>query len=241
MLAAEFDGVLAPIVERPSAARIAEEIRPILEKLVARSNPKVTILSGRSLTDLHERVGVEEIYYVGNHGTEVRGPGMTCSDGLASSCRSDLVDALAFLAKCAKRVPGVFIEDKGMTVSVHWRLVDAANVHSLREWMELFVRTHPRLTIVAGEACWDLRARAAWSKADAVQQILLRCNLSPQDLILIGRESSDPESFSRLSRGLTFSVGESDTAIARYTVSQESEVSKLLFCLLCAVNGMHIK
>jgi len=105
LLALGFDGIVSPTVLRPDAATVPEDTRVLLQKLAASPRIALAFLSGRALLDIQTRVGMSEAFYAGNHGMEVRGPDLTSSDGLAVSCRSDLVDALAFLARCSAKDP----------------------------------------------------------------------------------------------------------------------------------------
>jgi trehalose 6-phosphate phosphatase len=66
----DFDGVLAPIVERPEDAYPPPETRAELERLVGRYG-LVGVVSGRDGEDVRERVGVEGMVYVGSHGLEL--------------------------------------------------------------------------------------------------------------------------------------------------------------------------
>ena len=240
LLALGFDGILSPTVARPTEATLPEETRELLAKLAASRRVAIAFLSGRSLRDIQARVGLPDAFYVGNHGMEIRGPGLASSDGLAVSCRSDLVDALAFLARCTKRLRGVFIEDKGLAVTLHWRLADPRNAAALRELMEVIVRNHPRLRIFTGEACWELRARASWHKGDALRQILSHLQLQSVDTIFIGDELTDEDAFLHLSAGLTFCIGDSATAPARYRLGPPAETAAFLSRVLCTVNGRHL-
>lgn len=241
LLALGFDGILSPTVSRPSEAKLPEDTYRLLSKLGASSRITLAFLSGRSLPDIQSRVRLPNAYYAGNHGMEVRGPGLNTSDGLAVSCRSDLVDALAFLARCTKRLRGVYIEDKGLTVTVHWRLANPGEGATLRELVEVIVQSHPRLKVFAGEACWELRARASWNKGDAIRQILTHLHLAAADTIYIGEEFTDEDAFARLSGGLTFYVGSTATTAARYRLPQPKDAAQLLFCVLCGLNGMPLK
>lgn len=241
LLALGFDGILSPTVLRPSEATVPDDTRALLTKLAA--SPRITLafLSGRSLHDIQSRVGMPDAFYAGNHGMEVRGPGLSSSDGLAVSCRSDLVDALAFLARFTKHLRGVFIEDKGMTVTVHWRQADAGEGAALRRLLDVIVHSHPRLKVFAGEACWELRARASWDKGDALRQILAHLHLTPADTIYIGEEFTDKDAFTQLPGGLTFCVGSGAATAARYRLRNSADAAQFLFCVLCAVNGMPLK
>jgi trehalose-phosphatase len=66
----DFDGVLAPIVARPEDAYPPDETRAELERLVERY-ALVGVISGRAGEDVHARVGVDGIVYVGSHGLEL--------------------------------------------------------------------------------------------------------------------------------------------------------------------------
>jgi trehalose-phosphatase len=66
----DFDGVLAPIVDRPEDAAPPPEARAELERLVGRY-AIVAVVSGRATEDVRERVGVEGVVCVGSHGLEL--------------------------------------------------------------------------------------------------------------------------------------------------------------------------
>lgn len=241
LLALGFDGILSPTVPQPSAAALPEDAYALLSKFAASSRTHLAFVSGRTLRDIQTRVGLANVYYVGNHGMEVRGPGVASSDGLAVSCRADLVDAVAFLTRCTKRLAGVVIEDKGLTVTAHWRLASPEDAAALRQLMEVIVTHHPRLRIFAGEACWELRARASWNKGDALRQILTHLHLTPADTIYIGEEFTDEDAFGCLAGGLSFCVGGGAQSAARYHLPDIAAARQLLFCVLCAVHGIPLK
>jgi trehalose 6-phosphate phosphatase len=66
----DFDGVLAPIVERPEDAAASPEARTELERLVARY-ALVAVVSGRATEDVRARVGADGVVCVGSHGLEL--------------------------------------------------------------------------------------------------------------------------------------------------------------------------
>ena len=70
----DYDGTLTPIVSTPDLALCPSEVKATLVKL--RDLPKVSlaIISGRSLEDIREKVGIPGIIYVGNHGLEIENP-----------------------------------------------------------------------------------------------------------------------------------------------------------------------
>jgi trehalose-phosphatase len=103
----DFDGVLAPIVERPEDAAPPPETRTELERLVAKY-ALVAVVSGRAGDDVRTRVGVDRVMYVGSHGLELEPENERWSRTLAAFAR----DA---------PWPRTEIEIKGLAVSFHFR------------------------------------------------------------------------------------------------------------------------
>jgi trehalose-phosphatase len=107
--------------------------------------------------------------------------------------------------------------------------------------LEVIVRSHSRLKVFAGEACWELRARASWNKGDALRQILGHLHLTTADTIYLGEEFTDEDAFAQVRDGLSFCVGGTATTAARYRLPNATDAAQFLFCVLCAVNGMALK
>src|SRR5487761_213733 len=101
----DFDGVLAPIVERPDDAHLPSETRKELERLVARY-ALVAVVSGRAGDDVRRRVGVDGVVIAGSHGLEL---------DLEAEAWRETVEAFADAA----RWPDT--ERKGLTASFHYR------------------------------------------------------------------------------------------------------------------------
>jgi trehalose 6-phosphate phosphatase len=103
----DFDGVLAPIVERPADAYPPPETRVELARLAERY-ALVAVVSGRAGEDVRDRVGVDGVVYVGSHGLEL--------DRMAARWRQQIVD----FAGTAPWPPSE-IELKGLSVAFHFR------------------------------------------------------------------------------------------------------------------------
>jgi trehalose 6-phosphate phosphatase len=116
LLAFDFDGTLAPIVFDPRKAAMRDTTRALLKR-VARRYP-VAVLSGRSRDDLLPRVAnVPLVDVVGNHGME-------WAEGVAPEARRlrqwapRIVKALE---RALQRIDGAWVEDKGPSLTVHYR------------------------------------------------------------------------------------------------------------------------
>ena len=103
----DFDGVLAPIVERPEDATPTAGTRSELERLVG-TYALVAVVSGRTSEDVRSRLGVDGVVCVGSHGLEL--------EPQAERWRRVLA---AFAADAAW--PPAEIEVKGLAVAFHFR------------------------------------------------------------------------------------------------------------------------
>src|SRR5690242_20031286 len=103
----DFDGVLAPIVDRPEDAAPPPETRAELERLVA-TYALVAVVSGRAGDDVRARLGVDGVVCVGSHGLEL--------EPQAERWRRTLA---AFAADAPW--PPDEIETKGLAVAFHYR------------------------------------------------------------------------------------------------------------------------
>jgi trehalose 6-phosphate phosphatase len=101
----DVDGALAPIVPRPEDARVPSETQDELRRLHGRY-ALVGCVSGRAGADARQVVGVPELVYVGNHGLELDPAATVWTERLA-----------VFMAN----VTWPEVEDKGLTVSLHYR------------------------------------------------------------------------------------------------------------------------
>ena len=123
MLLSDYDGTLTPIVGRPDEAVLSPEVRKILGALAEKPSFSVGIISGRPLTELKAMVGVEGIYYAGNHGLEIEGPGLKFVSPVAKAAQTVIKDLVRQLSAKLGGIEGVIVEDKGLSLSIHYRLV----------------------------------------------------------------------------------------------------------------------
>lgn len=115
LLAFELDGTLAPIVRDRAGAALRETTRELLARLAA-LHP-CAVVSGRARQDARARLdGIPLAEVVGNHGAEPLGAGV---DELPVRRRVALWQAV--LAGSLLEIPGVEIENKGLSLGVHYR------------------------------------------------------------------------------------------------------------------------
>jgi trehalose 6-phosphate phosphatase len=131
----DIDGVLAPIVPRAGDARVPVETLDLLAALADRYL-LVGAISGRGLADVDRLVPVPGIGRGGNHGLEIAAPGGPVH--LVPEAEDRVPALRAFVAGLTPAVlapHGTWLEDKGASVSLHFREApDPAAAHRfLRE------------------------------------------------------------------------------------------------------------
>jgi trehalose-phosphatase len=230
----DYDGTLTPIVHRPEAAVLAEPARGILRRLAARW--PTAIVSGRARADVAARVALDEVGYAGSHGFDIVGPGAARP---RLEVGADLVPTLAEAAGELRRrtadIPGVLVEEKGFSVALHYRLVDATRVAAVEQAFEETFAARPGLRRTAGKKVLELRPALDWDKGCAVVWMLEHCEPDPRatTAVYIGDDVTDEDAFRALGPGsVTVVVTEEPRpTAARYSLRDSHEVGGFLTLL----------
>jgi len=221
VLAFDFDGTLAPIVDDPKRARMRPLTRRLLRRL-AEDHPCV-VISGRARADLERRlegIGVKRI--VGNHGAEPW-------DGEARARQS--VEAWsAALAPAVAPFRGVHIENKGASLTVHYRRARAKA--RARACIVKAAQGLKGARLLPGKLAVSLTPRDAPDKGAALCAELARTG-RPRALY-VGDDATDEDVFALSPRRgvMTVRVGRSVTSRARYFLRGQAEMDELLRALL---------
>lgn len=117
-LITDMDGTVSPIVPVPSDAAPTEKNRDLLQKLYSQLT-LVAVVSGRAVDDVRERVNLADLTYAGNHGLERWQDNQVVLAPQAKPYRPNLEKAQEQIK--AMMPPGMWVEDKQATLSVHYR------------------------------------------------------------------------------------------------------------------------
>lgn len=228
LVALDFDGTLTEIVDDPAAPGLTAERRARLAG-IAGPQRQLAIVSGRRLTDVRRRTGIDEAIYVGNHGLEIGGP------GIERRPPPELAYRLArLLGMVSRRLEGldarVEIEDKTWTATLHVRPRGDSEIHAqvgsaIRDAVE-----EAGFVLRPGKASWEIRPAGAFDKGDALRWLLdLQLEASPDRILYIGDDHTDEDAFRALPEGVTIRVGDPDQeTAARYRLAGPDEVYRFL-------------
>ncbi|OGU45435.1 MAG: trehalose-phosphatase [Ignavibacteria bacterium GWC2_56_12] len=232
----DFDGTLSPIRRFPSTATLPQVTAKLLGELVRQPKVSLTIVTGRSLPDIRQRVRGLPLALVANHGFHIvdrRGdewthPAARRAVGRLKSVTAQLTDAIT-----AYR--GAFVENKGLTASVHFRTVHPRKIRALRSNVLAILRGYKsRFRVVTGNKVIEIRPAATWGKGHAVLRLLHRTKPANGALVIyVGDDMTDEDAFTSLrSRGITIRVGRTRKTAARFTVRSLSGVRQILRLIL---------
>jgi trehalose 6-phosphate phosphatase len=221
LLAFDYDGTLAPIATTPAAARM----RSTTERLLARASRRYpcVVISGRMLSDISQRVQEIPLWYVfGNHGFEPVSPDTPPTGRTARW--------LATLREQLPAQPGIVIEDKSHTLTIHYRA--APDREQAAAAIDRAVQTLTDARVVGGAEAVNVLPRDGANKGVALKRAmqLFACTTA----IYVGDDATDEDAFRAVGRDrlLGVRIGRSENSAAGFHLEQQSDVDSLLKILV---------
>jgi len=227
----DFDGTLTPIVSRPEKAFLSFQMRELIQRLC--SVHKVAIVSGRELGDIKERVGIPECVYVGNHGLEIEGNGISFKVNGAVEARSEIMKFLREIQEAIREgnIRGAVLEDKKLTASIHYRLMDKIDIEAFLSLVRSALKPYLEkglFRIVEGKKVVEVRPNVQWDKGEAVQWLMMQEGFKDSIPVYIGDDETDRDAFRAIKgHGISVAVGPL-LQDADYYLRGQSEVEKCL-------------
>ncbi|MFZ3062592.1 MAG: trehalose-phosphatase [Actinomycetota bacterium] len=244
LLLLDLDGTLSPIIERPELTKIDGSIAAALKDLLA--HPKITlgIISGRSIENLRMLMppSLGRIILAGNHGLEISIGGNHFVHPAALQSRSILRRTGEKLKKRFSDFSGVIVEDKGLTLSLHYRLAEPQRVPEIKnifkEVTEPLVKDG-RIRIRKCKKVLEVRPPVSWDKGKAVEWIAQVLKVSNALPIYAGDDATDEDVFRILKgRGISIYVGRPrGSSAAKYYLENVEQVRAFLRRLRSALSN----
>lgn len=232
----DFDGTLTPIVQTPHQAVLPEAMRELLKELSYIPDIKLAFISGRSLEDIKSKIRLPGAIYSGNHGLEIRGPQINFRSAVAAEYKKTLKQIRRELREKIAPVRGAFVEDKGLSLALHYRLVNKKQVHLVKTIFHetvIHYTVKNKIKIKTGKEVFEVRPPLEWDKGKVVLWLLAR-QIFTSDKgrtlpIYLGDDTTDEDAFKTLkNKGLTVYVGRSRESQAEYYLKNSHEVAQFL-------------
>jgi trehalose-phosphatase len=228
IVASDFDGTLATLIHDPNDVDIHPENADALGRLATHPRTVAAVVSGRSYTDLHRRVGhIEGVRVVGAHGREIDGPIQLSGDEV--TLLREIENQMRVMAS---EVTGVIVEPKDNGIAMHTQKGDATEVEGLTKALTAGLVEPNGLYIQNGKHLFEIALHAP-DKGEAVRvfrQELGSRGVAAQDCaaIFIGDDLTDERGFAALGPGdLSIKVGVGETG-ASHRVDGLAEVTAVL-------------
>jgi len=223
LVASDFDGTLAPLVDDPADARPLPRAADALRALADLPSTEVALVSGRALATLRAYSGMPSgVHLVGSHGAEFdSGFALEVDEALLGTITSEL-DAIA-----ADRT-GVTVEPKPASVAIHVRNASAADGEAALDAARA-VGVAAGVEITAGKDVLEF-AVITTDKGEAVDAI--RAQTDATAAVFFGDDVTDEKAFRRMTGSdVGVKVGPGET-LAAYRVDSPQDVAESLHHLL---------
>jgi trehalose-phosphatase len=224
----DYDGTLVPFVQDPAEAKLDQQTRETVARISSNDRFTVSMISGRSVSDLRDHIGVQSVVYAGNHGLEICGNGLQFIEPTAATRREELAQLSRKLAADLQLVEGAVVEYKGLTTTVHYRLAAARDISKIENVVRAAVASAAEsFRTASSKMAVEVVPRTGWDKGRAAAWINQRQGGKPLSFYF-GDDESDEDAFRVLPDGITVRVGSCTATYARYCVADPHAVHNFL-------------
>jgi trehalose 6-phosphate phosphatase len=185
----DLDGTLAPIAARPQDVRPDPRRTSLLERLVRATGGRLAVVSGRTLADIDRILEGRVVPVAAVHGLVLRDPQGRLT---AAPPHPGLESAVLDLQSFAERDAGMIVEDKGLSVALHFRLAGYQAEPARARARAIAERTG--LTLQEGDMVEELRTPGP-SKGDSVRSFMKLPPFSGATPIFLGDDATDEDGF----------------------------------------------
>ena len=204
----DVDGTLLEIAENPNAVRVDQSLLQLLERLY-RASGAVALISGRAISDLDRRIA-NRLPRAGQHGLERRdASGRLWLHATPAAAKDRIREALR---PWLEQHPGLILEDKGVTLALHYRqepeLEDEMNALMER----LITEAGDGLIMQKGKCVVEAKP-AHFDKGTAIEEFLAEAPFKNRQPVFIGDDLNDEHGFATINRigGVSIKVGEGNS------------------------------
>jgi trehalose 6-phosphate phosphatase len=215
----DVDGTLLEFAPHPDGVRVPEGLVEDLGRLHAALGGALGLVSGRRLETLDALFAPLQLPAIGLHGLQRRDAGTRVHappHEWAQVCAGAT-------ALCAK-FPGALVEDKGITLALHWRNAPAAE-EPLREFASSSLVQLPGYRLQPGHDVVELRPDGH-DKGDAIVAMLDSPAFHGRLPVFLGDDLTDEHGFDavNLRHGLSVRVGRREPTAATHGLHDPAQV-----------------
>jgi trehalose 6-phosphate phosphatase len=221
----DVDGTLLEIAPHPDQVEVPSGLPQLLERLAGERDGALALISGRPIADLDRLFQPWHGAAAGLHGIERRRPdggrvdsGATPGDAAAAAALDRLRPELQALVR---QHPGVWLEDKGRTLALHYRAVPESGAEIRGRAERLLRENGDGLRLIPGKMVVEFQPRH-YGKGGAIAAFMAEPPFRGRMPVFLGDDATDEEGFAEVNRrgGVSIRVGAPlATSAAAYSLS----------------------
>ena len=222
----DVDGTLIDIADTPEAVHIDMALLGLIAGLQQASGGAVALVSGRALAFLEQRLGKLHLPMAGQHGLERRdAAGRLWTHAAPPAAKSAIK---AELAPILARHRGLLLEDKGLTLALHYRRAPQLASYAHRLMARLAAAAHAGLEVQRGRRVAEIKP-AGMDKGAAIADYLKEPPFAGRRPVFIGDDRNDEHGFAAVNKqgGISIKVGKGSSC-ARYRLPDVAAVRRWL-------------
>ena len=232
----DVDGTLIDLADTPDAVHVDAALLELIARLHRASGGAVALISGRAIADLQKHLGTLRLPLAGQHGLERRDAAGRLSIQAAPPAAKSAIKAA--LAPVLARHPGLLLEDKGLTLALHYRRSPHLAAYALRLMDRLAAAAGTGLEVQRGKCVAEIKP-AGIDKGTALADYLAQPPFKGRRPVFIGDDRNDEHGFAAVNKlkGISIKVGKG-ASCARFRLRDVAAVRRWLGDALKGDAGM---
>lgn len=222
----DVDGTLLDIAETPDAVHVDNALLDLIARLHRESGGAMALVSGRAISDLENLLGALRLPLAGQHGLERRDTaGRLWIHAAPPAAKCSIKAALA---PVLARHPGLLLEDKGLTLALHYRRAPHLGAYAHLLMARLAHEVSAGLEVQRGKRVAEVKP-AGIDKGTAVSEYLSESPFRGRRPVFIGDDLNDEHGFAEVNRlgGISIRVGKGSSC-ARFRLRDVAAVRRWL-------------
>lgn len=218
----DVDGTLLHIAPRPDAVKVEGDLVAVLGRLQTAFGGALALISGRQIAELDRLFAPLRLPVAGLHGLERR----DASGQFHRLGSGESLNALRVaLSNFAAGNPGVLLEDKGLSLALHYRQAPQTEALARDFVRDLVARQEVELRLLEGKMVLEIKPPLA-DKGSTVEAFLAEPPFAGRRPLFIGDDVTDEDAFRLVNRrkGISVRVGPAAATEARYTLPGVTDV-----------------
>lgn len=220
----DVDGTLIHIADHPDAVEPSDRLAEILSGVARVLDGALALISGRSIAEIDRLTEHVVPAASGLHGLELRTP--AGGHERPHSGLADIKDARNRLERLTSQYPGLYLEDKQITLALHYRNADEAARRAGEQTVhEIVNEAGGALSLLAGKSVYEIKP-AQGDKGRALQHLMTKPPFTGRCPVYVGDDVTDESAFLAVNSlgGIAIRVGESASSAAPYQLDTVDEV-----------------